>query len=212
MTIALPGYVDDVATPQVISPEWGNAIRDRTLQIFASAAARAAALPSPQVGQICFQTDTGTFLVYEGAVVGWRRPWNMPWGKVARTVDNTTATFTDSSEHALSLAATTFTAVANRQYRIHTSGAFRNLNAAVTGCTFRTKDGSTLIEDARIIAMPATAEDEAVYWAVETDLTAGSHTINVTMQSSDAAGISCVASQYPFLVYIEDVGPAGNPS
>lgn len=60
MTIAFPGYVSDVtALSDRIKAEWGNAIRDRALQVFDTLAHLASAIPSPQTGQVAVIT-TGT--------------------------------------------------------------------------------------------------------------------------------------------------------
>ncbi len=67
---------------------------------------------SPYEGQVIYQKDTDELLAYNGS--SWTRPWNMPWGVVANTI-GTTNTITSGILTPLN---TTFTAVANRTYKI----------------------------------------------------------------------------------------------
>ena len=54
----MPGNPVDVVTGQKIVSTWGNQIRDQTVQPFASAAARDAAITAPKRGQFCVVVDT----------------------------------------------------------------------------------------------------------------------------------------------------------
>lgn len=127
--------------------------------------------------------------------------------EVARTVDTTLQSVAAITETIITAAATTFTAVAGVKYRITLEGTFRNLAAAVASLTFRIKDGTTLIEQARIVgAAPINnTGDVVVKTSVETTLSAGSHTINITMQSSNAAGVSNLATNWPVVVTVDAV-------
>lgn len=127
--------------------------------------------------------------------------------EVARTVDTTLQSVASATETIITAAATTFTAVAGVKYRITLEGTFRNLAAAVASLTFRIKDGTTLIEQARIVgAAPINnTGDVVVKTSVETTLSAGSHTINITMQSSSASGVSNLATNWPIVVTVDAV-------
>jgi ribose 5-phosphate isomerase RpiB len=70
MPITFPGYVPDVtALTDRVKAEWGNAIRDRTPQIFDTMAHLVAAIVSPQTGQLgIITTGTGAGIYeYDGA-------------------------------------------------------------------------------------------------------------------------------------------------
>ncbi len=54
----------DVIGGEVVSSDWGNDIRDRTIQRYATAAARTAAHLTPVDGDLSFLTDTGLVYVY----------------------------------------------------------------------------------------------------------------------------------------------------
>jgi len=92
-TYANPGGIADVPpSPNKVESTWGNAIRDRVVNNYASAAARDAAIPTPVIGQscVCIISDTPTFIIYQGATTGWTPPWNTAWGEVASVVVQTT--------------------------------------------------------------------------------------------------------------------------
>lgn len=60
----------DVVPMTGITSAWGNEIRNRTVQVFATASERDAQWPSPPPGAHCVTTDTGTRWAYIGG--GWR--------------------------------------------------------------------------------------------------------------------------------------------
>jgi hypothetical protein len=113
MPLSDPGFVNDVVFGADVDPDWGNAMRDRTVQHFASAAARDAAITSPTEGMACWLNDVDQFLIYNG--VAWRQPWSQPWGEQAYA-ETTTANTDIGGAEADMVTALTFTAVANRKY------------------------------------------------------------------------------------------------
>lgn len=56
----------DVVAGNTITVAWGNQIRDRTVQRYATAAARAASLPSPTEGDLSWLQDQNNMFVYDG--------------------------------------------------------------------------------------------------------------------------------------------------
>lgn len=169
--------------------------------------------PSPTGGQAVYlasqDVNEGLWL-FDGAA--FRRPWNMPWGEVAKTLFTAAQSNADASEHVVAAAATTFTAVANRAYRIRVSCTERNLAATAATITSVLKDGTTVIETRAWGGVP-TVFDLPVDWACETTLSAGAHTINLTHKSSSASGVSNNQPAVNQYVTIDDIGPAsGTPS
>lgn len=63
----MPPEMPDVVTGEVVASDWGNDIRDRTVQRYASAAARSASIPSPAEGDLSYLNDTNKVYVYDGA-------------------------------------------------------------------------------------------------------------------------------------------------
>src|SRR5258708_332660 len=148
-TYPFPGYVDDVtALTGRIEASWGNAIRDRSIQVFDTTAHRDTAIPTPQVGQSCVITtgSTAGVRVYSGATVGWTRPWNMAWGYVGRSVSITDHVLI-TGEQGIDGMSVTWTALANRIYRtgIHMPRAQQITNSAELQA-YITDDSNTHID------------------------------------------------------------------
>jgi hypothetical protein len=51
------------------------------VRVFATAAERDARWPTPPFGAACYVLDTKAFFEYHEAI-GWRPPWNVPWGPI----------------------------------------------------------------------------------------------------------------------------------
>lgn len=56
--------IADVVASETITVEWGNDIRDRTVQRYADTAERASEISSPNAGDLSFLEDTGDLDVY----------------------------------------------------------------------------------------------------------------------------------------------------
>ena len=61
----------NVILDETIETEWGNAIRDRTVQRYANVTERSALIPSPTEGDLAYMEDTNTVLYYDGS--NWRQ-------------------------------------------------------------------------------------------------------------------------------------------
>jgi microcystin-dependent protein len=57
----------NVITDEIITSDWGNKIRDRTVQRYDDAATRASENPSPVGGDLAYMQDTGDLLIFHGA-------------------------------------------------------------------------------------------------------------------------------------------------
>ena len=58
--------IDDVQIGETIAVEWGNAIRDRTIQRYANAAERETLHPTLAEGDLSYLEDTNSIEVYDG--------------------------------------------------------------------------------------------------------------------------------------------------
>jgi len=56
--------IPDVVPDEVIEVEWGNAIRDRTVQRYDNVTDRSSAHPNPTPGDLAYMRDSGDVLVY----------------------------------------------------------------------------------------------------------------------------------------------------
>jgi hypothetical protein len=220
-SIAFPGYVPDVNDGDPVTAGHDDAVRDRAFQVFATAALRDAAIVSPQVGQVCHIT-TGTtpftgvlapgFYTYVGGTDKWQPlSWNAPWGLVAPEVVITTPQAGITAVADITSATATFTAIANRLYRIKLKGSvLQSTNAA---------DITVSICNAANTALTSWPQHAlATTWLgynLETPLqtpVAGSITYKGRLASSAASASTGAAVTQPTTFSVEDCGPAGAPS
>lgn len=185
--------------------------------VYATTAARDAAITSPEDGMTVYigSNDASEGLyTYNGTA--WRRGpgWNAPWGFIgyaARTsnvsVGTGTSDITDCS--------ITFTAVANRYYRVFGHTLMNSNHGAAQDIDFRIAVDGTV---ARLIpnttfANPGPGDRISFDLTYVTTLTAGSRTIK--LQGSFSAGASNTFdanTNDPSFILIEDIGPAGAPA
>lgn len=57
------GFTPNVVDGDIILASWGNQIRDRTVQVFATVGERDTQWPSPPEGAMCYVTATGSWYV-----------------------------------------------------------------------------------------------------------------------------------------------------
>jgi hypothetical protein len=169
--------------------------------VVANTAARPA---SPFEGQAIYQTDTDEVLYYNGT--SWSRPWNMPWGLVAYTKTSTSNGSYNTTE-AVSITSSTFTAVANRYYKVtYVEGTV--YSSSTTGTIGRvrldTLTGTTVAMS--YTTTNASASNHMIAEGLFTT-TAGSRVVVGTMQIDSGTGtlyrVNIGAS-----IYVEDIGPA----
>lgn len=211
MTIAFPGYVADVvALTGRIKAEWGNAIRDRSNQVFDTMAHLVAGIASPQVGQVAvITTGTGAGIYeYVGATDTWTQPWNLPWGRVAEGLSTTNQTISGATN--ITGETATWTAVANRRYKVTVTAPYWQ-KATANGFGYaRLVDGSN-VEDTHLREWANINEyrSQALSWEI-TGLSAGSVTRRLRMEAS-AGTIIVAGASSPQYIIVEDIGPNGAP-
>lgn len=210
MSIAYPGYVATVATGGPVQKDWGNAIRDRALQVFADTTTRDAAIPSPLVGQLCYIGTTGLLLQYAGAVDGWRAPWNTDWGNVgAATATSTQSGITTITD--LTSLTVTFTAVANRRYKVWGTVFLGNSSAVQNTLTLA--DGSNVVKQTWAVNIPVINNVIPLTPTfVVLGLAAGSTTLKFRLSAPSGAASSNASATLIANISVDDDGPNGNPS
>ncbi len=207
-----------VGTTGRIESTWGNAIRDRTVQNFATAAARDAAIPSPVVGQLCvIDNDAVATLAlqqYVGATDGWRGPWNLPWGRM--TVATTTSASSNSASTTLinsGLTTSSFAVVTNRILR--TTVRFHGISTVADDkiSTLVTDGGGGGIEG-RFDFEVADTFAEGQQYSVEETSAAGSITRKLMISRSSGTGNVRMFADATRIakIWVDDMGPAGAPA
>lgn len=171
--------------------------------VIANAAARPA---SPYEGQAVYQVDTDALLIWNGSA--WTPPWNTAWGTLGRvslTSLNQTGitTITD-----ITGASITFTAVANRLYKVWAHG-YHNTSAANVTVNQVLREGSTTLQQSLASSVIATSGTFCQTIYVST-FSAGSHTLKVSCTLSSGTGTITAegGSTYPYQFAVEDIGPA----
>lgn len=167
--------------------------------------ANTAARPtSPFEGQAIYQTDTDEVLYYNGA--SWSRPWNMPWGLVALTKTNNT-NFSVTTTEAVSITSASFTAVANRYYKVTYVEAivYSSGTTAMVGATKLDTIGGTLLSQT-YTNTNATASSNIITTGLFTT-TAGSHVVVGTLDMDSGTG-TAYRVNLGASIFVEDVGPA----
>lgn len=179
------------------SSTWVNTAKNYTVTT-------SGARPASSEGRAIYETDTDGLQVYNG--VGWNPPWNLPWGRVATT--SSTATGAPGSD----ILTVTFTAVANRRYRIE--GAFHSTVAtAPSNCQGILLGGAgpTTLNVENIGTLAVGYFFDPFLWAYDTPA-AGS--ITYRLRSGVAGGSLTLAgsSSQPHTLTVDDVGPNGVPA
>jgi len=158
---------------------------------------------SPYTGQGIYETDTNKTLFWNGTA--WYPSWSTAWGVVAYTKTNTT-NITYTAE-AVTITSSSFTAVANRYYRVTYiegttygsvpfEGSIRTRLDTLTG---------TLIGVSRVI-VSATGSTTAISTGLFTT-TAGSHVVVGTLAASTGTG-TAYRTDIGASIIVEDMGPA----
>ena len=201
----------DVSGGTTILTAWGNEVRDRTVQVFASTAERDAAYPIPNRGQCCY--------IYSGDIaeglytfdgVAWRPPWNTAWGWLARwnvvsDITNVTV-LQDLTAYTLN-----WTAVLNRCYLVQ---AFLRLQASGTSgqdAWIYLTDGANVQLQSLRYFKPSNLADQATVVISVIVLGNGPTTVKVRAQVGTASSLNILgASNAPDISIVQDIGPQGD--
>ena len=186
---------------------------------------------SPVEGMTVYDKGADALKVYTTATTNWNPPWNMPWGIVKTTAGGTsgyaygTAT-TNSASFGTSMAditfggsalSLTFTAVANRRYKITTRV---KLTSSITGAGSVTQvvvaDGSNnTVGVVQQQVISATSSDDPVFLG-SVIVAPGAGSISYKLRGYRVNGtgtITALASAAdPMWLLIEDIGPSAAPA
>lgn len=170
--------------------------------------ANTAARPSsPFEGQAIYQADTDEVLYYNGT--SWSRPWNMPWGFVALTTNATSGTAT-TTETAV-MTTSSFTAVANRYYRLSYYEPITckpTVDQASTSLRIRlTNVSGTELQYGQNQSAGTGNSAISLNLSIVRTLTAGSTVIVATAYASTGTASLFRSATAPAVLFVEDVGP-----
>jgi hypothetical protein len=206
--MAVPPYV---TAGNVIEEAWGDQIADAVVNPFSSSGARSSAITSPTAGMTSTITAASTlngFEVYNGS--SWTKPWSSPWGLISRDQAGGPATSTSGTTETAVFTGTSFTAVANRYYRV--SIATTITATAGDSYTMRIREDSTTgtIWWAGNIVFGTGVTKLQVSPSGTRNLTAGGHSMLLTLTRSAGSSAQITALEYANMI-VEDIGPQGAP-
>jgi hypothetical protein len=178
---------------------------------------------SPPEGMVIYETDTDKLLTYTTATTGWVPPWNQPWGVVVASSGGTSGygyvKLTSSAQTGIGSTATditnatvTFTAVANRLYRV-------SAQADLIGNTLSVGQLQVLVDGTASASalQPVTGssgawQDRSPSIIYATTLTAGARTIKLAASVQSGSLTVSHATATPTTLIVEDAGPVGAPA
>jgi hypothetical protein len=204
-------HVDDISAEDI------NALRDHGLWAFTDTTARDSAIPTPADGQPAYIGDGAETegLWIHNTAGEWRRPWNLPWGRMASASGTTAPTSASASYVDLTTLATTEAIPSNRRLRwtlrAHTTTTDLS---ALLAIAMRTT--SNTVVDSRIdvaFASTALAHYVEVSWLENTASTA-IVTRKVSFQRALGSGTVSVLgdASRPWRFWCSDEGPSGAPA
>jgi hypothetical protein len=199
--VAFKTFVDGVALP---ASDLNTYLMKQAVIVCTSATRPA----SPLEGQQIYETDTDRMLTYTTATTTWRQPWNMPWGYITKSTSNSTTTGITTEVDVLTV---TWTAVANRRYKISLLMHLMQMTNIATPMVAITDNSLTHIQEWQQYAGPA--ERFVVHAFVEVSPSSGSVTYRGRVATSnDTINLNGQTTTRLHYMLVEDMGPAGAPA
>jgi hypothetical protein len=190
-------------------------LMEQSVMSFASTGARDVAITAPEDGMVAYigsnDANEGLY-TYNGTA--WRKGpgWNAPWGFIARNQGLGAGTSTSGTTETAVFTSASWTALANRFYRVSIS----TIITATAGDTYtmRIRENST--------SGTAWWTGNIVFGTGQTKLqvhpmgsraiAAGSYTILLTLQRSGAGATAQIGTLENVNMVVEDIGPSGAPA
>lgn len=168
--------------------------------------ARSSSAPSsPSRGDTWLDTDTMELFVYYGSTTGWQLPWNRPWGVVAYAEKTSSTTSIGTGGTSL-LTTGSFTAVANRRYRLKGHARISAPSTEITAFTnIELSDGSAGYETSSEVLYgggTCMADPERIM-----SLSAGSTNLRLFMATSTGTVTNSASTVQRTFLMVEDIGP-----
>lgn len=198
--------------------DWANTnVRDQVVSQFASTTARDAAITSPVDGMVCYINSNNAnegLYTYAGSTGGWTKGpgWNAPWGQVARDNGFGPGTSTSSTTETVIFTGSSFTALANRFYRVYlsttisaTAGDSYQLRIRLDSVSGTVYWNGSVNFATGVTSMPITA-------IASTATTAGSHSFVLTAVRTGGTGTAQINTLQYANMTVEDIGPSGAPA
>ena len=160
---------------------------------------------SPYEGQVIYQKDTDQLLVWNGTA--WYPNWNTAWGQVALTTNTTTDSTITAEE--VQITSASFTAIANRYYRVTYHEPKMYITAGTTEITMRIRltNISGTVQQTAVSVGSGTYGQTATTSIVKT-FAAGATVLVATLVAAAATGSAERSATQVAYLLVEDIGPA----
>lgn len=210
--------MSDIPTFQYVERVDETELRDRQLEEWLetrlktrlpSKVLSTATIIAPSRGDIRFDTDTGNLLVYYGATTGWKQPWNVPWGVLARA-EITAGQGSITTEADLTSLTVTWTGLANRLYRVDAEGfifstvAADNLNVKITD------NSNTLKQLWQQPALVASASQKVCLSLEEAATGSTTRKLRAVRVAGTGTVTFNAGATFPAFLSVKDIGATGN--
>ena len=213
------GFKTFTAGAVLTASEVNNYLMEQSIPVFATTAARDAAITSPEAGMVCYinSNDANEGLYhYVGAAWYKGAGWNAPWGVVGRqalTSINSTSGPHTTLQNGSNVSTVTLTTVTNRIYRMTTGGvpyASGGNNGVVVAHLVGGTEQNRFQEQTLTIA----ADDTTFYTSIYVETAGGSRIFKTQLKATGANTQVDIYGDAAFLrtITIEDIGPSGAPA
>ena len=204
------GFKPFTAASVLTSSDVNNYLMEQSVMFFATTAARDTAITAPEDGMVAYigSNDSSEGLyTYNGTA--WRKGpgWNAPWGRVASSLKTTT---TSLSTTVADVTSVTFTAVANRYYKVHFFSPYLSMGAAGACDVILTDVSNTQVTVANFSPRGIGFFEPVNLMYLETP-SAGSVTRKIRAVLSTSTGNIFGSATAPAVLIVEDIGPSGAP-
>lgn len=168
--------------------------------------------PTPFIGQKIWETDTFKAMQWVGPIMGWQPlDWNAPWGQVGRSVNVTTPQAGITTRFDLPNMTCTFNALTNRRYKARLIGQIYHATAITYSSMWLVANAVDIRQAFFVEALAGQQFDVSL--EQEFTVATGSRIVKAAMANGNSTNVTFQATaSSPGYLYVEDVGPSGNPS
>lgn len=208
------GFRTFAASEVLTSSNVQNYLMDQAVTVHSGTAVLATAIPTPEAGMVAY-VDSGDSSegLYTFTGSAWQRGpgWNAPWGLIARNNGGGAAISTSGTTETAVFTSSSFTAVANRFYRV--SIATTITATAGDSYTMRIREDSTTGTASFVgnIVFGTGQTKLNVHPMYSRAITAGSRTILLTLTRTAGTGTANINTLENVNMIVEDIGPSGAP-
>ena len=210
------GFKTFTAASVLTAADVNDFLMEQSVMSFASTGARDVAITAPEAGMVAFirSNDSSEGLYHYTSGSAWRKGpgWNAPWGVVARNNGFGPATSTSGATETAVFTSASFTAVANRFYRVSISALITSTTIDPYGLRIRQDSTTGTAWFVGNINFGTGQLKLNVHPMGSSTLTAGSHTFLLTLTRNSGTGTAQITGLESVNMVVEDIGPSGAPA